>query len=91
MTTFAQDPPAATRELTALAVRLAEARLKLDRCRSRRSPTLAWLLAGLIRDFDAFFAVHRASVEPEFEATVRSEMARLGEAVLRLQVPAGRA
>jgi hypothetical protein len=89
----ARSSATATRELAALAVRLAEARTHLERCRKRssRAPAMAHLLAGLLRDFDKFFAAHGDDVDPDFQAAVRRDMQRLGEAVMHLQIPAGRA
>lgn len=93
MTGQARASATATSELAALAARLVEARAHLERCRkrSRRAPAMARLLAGLLRDFETFFAAHGDAVDPEFQITVRRDMQRLGEAVLHLQVPAGRA
>ena len=83
----------ATKELATLVVRLAEARVCLDRSRGsrRRGPAMARLLAVLIRDLDAFFAAHGGEVDPAFRAALRRDMGRLGEAVLELQEPVGRA
>lgn len=83
----------ATKELATLVVRLAEARICLDRSRGshRRGPAMARLLAVLIRDLDMFFASHGSEVDAAFQVALRRDMRRLGEAVLELQEPVGRA
>jgi len=82
----------ATRELAAIVVRLAEARVRLGR---RHTPAggvrTAQSLTLLLRDIESFFALYGDAVPLELQVTLRQDVQRLGAAILQLAAPAGRA